>query len=134
MGNRSAFVALFVVVLVLAPDPALAAGSKSIQGTLIGADGTGFGGAEIHAERIDAKAAPVIVKTEGNGHYVFNDLPAGSYKLTAYVAAIPKSRVTVRTSARGWVRVNFDLRLNENGTEVDRMQRDLGLRSGTVGK
>jgi hypothetical protein len=111
-----------------------AADNRSIQGTLIGADGTGFGGAEIRAERMDAKAAPVVTRTDAAGHYVFTGLPHGLYKLTAYVAAIPKSRVTVRTSPRGWVRANFDLRLNENGTEVDRMQRDLGLRSGTVGK
>lgn len=112
----------------------MATDNKSIQGILIGADGSGFGGAEIRAERIDAKAAPAIARTDHGGHYVFNGLPVGLYKLTAYVGAIPKSRVTVRTSAGGWVRVNFDLRLNENGSEVDRMQRDLELRSGTVGK
>ena len=126
--------ALLAAAVVLAADSAFGGGNKSIQGTLIGADGTGFGGAQIRAERMDAKAAPAIAKTDGAGRYVFTDLPVGSYKLTAYVAGIPKSRVTVRTSVRGWVRADFDLRLNENGTEVDRMQRDLGLRSGTVGK
>ena len=133
MSYRSGILALLVLALI-GPNTSLPGEKPSIRGTLIGADGAGFGGAEIQAERMDAKAAPAIAKTDAAGHFVFTGLPVGSYKLTAYVAAIPKSRITVRTSGRGWVRVNFDLRLNENGTEVDRMQRDLGLRSGTVGK
>jgi len=125
---------LIAVALLASLVPSFAADNKSIQGMLIAADGTGFGGAEIRAERVDAKAAPAITRTDGAGRYVFTGLPVGTYKVTAYLGGSPMSRVKVRTSARGWVRVNFDLRLNDHGPEVDRMQRDLELRSGTVGK
>jgi hypothetical protein len=91
------------------------ADNKSIQGTVTGSDGNPLGGAEVRAERLDAKAAPALTKTDAKGQYVFKGLPAGAYAVTAIVKTVPKSRASVRTRSDGWAKVDFDLRTPANG-------------------
>jgi hypothetical protein len=133
---RSSVIAA-AAALLFATQPVLAGDSvnRSIQGKLIGEDGKPLAGGEIRADRLDAKMKDAVTTTDRHGQYVFSGLPAGKYAVIAVVDGVPQSRATVQTSPRGWARVDFDLRLNEAGNAgADRMQRDLELRSGTVGK
>jgi len=90
------------------------AGNKSIQGSVIGTNGKPLAGAEVRADRSDAKSPSALTKTDAKGQYIFKDLPAGSYSITASVNGVPKSRATVKTQTNGWVEVDFDLRLAAN--------------------
>ena len=105
----------------------MAGDNKSIQGTLIGRNGKPYEGAEIRAQRVDTKATVAIATTDARGIYVFKGLPAGAYSLTAYVDGFAESRASIRTRAKGWAKVDFDLRLNERGDGVAGMQRDLRI-------
>jgi Carboxypeptidase regulatory-like domain len=96
------------------------ADNKSIQGTVTGTDGKPLADAEVRVERLDAKAAPALTKTDAKGQYAFKRLPAGAYAITAVVKSVPKSRATVRTRNDGWVRVDFDLRMAANGKNIAR--------------
>ena len=125
MSSRSRIIAASALVL-LAGGPALAGGGTSIQGTLIDEDGKPFKGGEIRAQRVDIKAKAAIAGTKADGHYYFVGLPAGAYSITAYVDGVAMSRANVRTRTDGWVKVNFDLRLNAKGADGgDRMQQDI---------
>src|ERR1700731_151926 len=95
-----------------------AADNKSIQGTVTGIDGKPLADAEVRAERLDAKAAPALTKTDAKGQYTFKRLPAGAYAITAIVKSVPKSRASVTTRNDGWVRVDFDLRTPANGKNI----------------
>jgi hypothetical protein len=117
MSTLSRIIATILVAFVLGVTPALA-DSKSIQGTLLGTDGKPVPGADIKAERLDAKAAPAITKTDAQGRYVFKVLPVGAYAVTAYVKSVPKSRAMVKTRSDGWAKVDFDLRLKANGPDI----------------
>ena len=129
MSIRSGIIALFAVAFLLTESSLWAADTSSIQGTLIDTDGTVVKGAEIRAQRLDAKAKVASTKTDTRGHYVFNNLPVGTYAVTAYVGGSPQSRAKVQTRSGGWAKVDFDLRLNdaEGGGGADRMARDLQL-------
>jgi hypothetical protein len=96
------------------------ADTKSIQGTVTGTDGKPLAGAEIHADRLDAKAAPAITKTDAQGRYTFKALPVGAYAVTTYVKSVPKSRASVRTRADGWAKVDFDLRMTPNDARIQK--------------
>jgi hypothetical protein len=131
VSARSTIITFFALGLMLGAGSTCAADSKSIQGTLIGSDGKPLMAGEIRAQRLDAKAKPAITTTDARGHYVFTGLPAGTYSVTAYVDGAPTSRANVRTSSKGWAKVDFDLRVNDSGDEgVDRMQRDLRTNTG----
>jgi hypothetical protein len=118
MFTRSGIIAVFAVAFILAGGSAGAADSKSIQGTLTGVDGKPLGGAEIRAERLDAKVPPAITKTDAQGRYVFKVLPVGAYAVTAYVKSVPKSRAMLKTRSDGWAKVDFDLRMKANGPDI----------------
>jgi hypothetical protein len=107
--------ALVVFALMTA---SLRADNKSIQGTLLGTDGKPLAGAEIKAARLDAKAEPAMTKTDAQGHYLFQGLPSGAYAITAYVKSVPKSRASVRTRSDGWAKVDFDLRMKSNDSNI----------------
>ena len=110
----------------------MAADKTAVQGTLTGEDGKPFGGAEIRAQRLDAKAKMVVARTRPDGQYYFVGLPPGAYALTAYVDGVAMSQANVRTRSDGWVKVDFDLRLNARGADgTDRMQRDVRNNSGS---
>src|ERR1043166_9207662 len=92
----------------------LLAETNSVHGTVIGTDGKPLAGAVVRAERLDAKAAPVLTSTDAKGQYVLKGLPAGAYSVIAIVKNVPKSRAAVRTRSDGWARVDFDLRKGAN--------------------
>ena len=121
-------------VVALMPIFALAADTKSIQGTLRDTDGVLLVAGEIRAERLDAKAKPVITRTDDHGHYIFRGLPAGTYAVTAYVDEVPRARAKVRTGDKGWLKLDFDLRALERGKgDVDQMQTDLRMHTTMPG-
>jgi hypothetical protein len=125
MFSHSKIIAAFAIAL-LAGGSILAGEKTAVQGTLTGEDGKPFGGAEIRAQRVDAKAKVVIARTRPDGRYYFIGLPPGAYSLTAYVDDVAMSRVSIRTRNDGWVKVDFDLRLNAKGADgTDRMQQDV---------
>ena len=131
MFTHSRIIAAFAIAL-LAGGSILAAEKTAVQGTLTGEDGKPFGGAEIRAQRLDAKAKMVVARTRPDGRYYFVGLPPGAYVLTAYVDGVAMSQANVRTSSDGWVKVDFDLRLNAKGADgTDRMQRDVRNNSGS---
>jgi hypothetical protein len=115
--SRSGIVALIGFALVLGTTSTWA-DNKSIQGTLLGLDGKPLAGAEIKAERLDAKTTPSVTKTDAQGRYLFRGLPVGAYALTAYVKNVPKSRGMVKTRSDGWAKVDFDLRTPANGPHI----------------
>ena len=115
--SRSRILAVSLVTLCCGAVGVLA-DSRSIQGTLLGLDGKPFAGADIKAERLDAKEAPALTKTDAQGHYLFKTLPAGAYAITAFVKNVPKSRAMVRTRGDGWAKVDFDLRTPANGPHI----------------
>jgi hypothetical protein len=134
MFTRFGIIAVFRVALILAMGSAWAADNKPsegwIQGTVIGENGKGFGGAEIRLQRVDARKIAAIARTDAGGRYWFKGLPVGAYALTAYVDGAAVSRANVRTPSHGWAKVDFDLRLTAKGGDgVDRMQRDLRTNS-----
>ena len=73
-------------------------------------------GADIRADRLDAKATPATAKTDAQGRYVFKVLPVGAYKITVIVKEVPKMHAEVKTRSDGWAKVDFDLRTPANGT------------------
>ncbi len=101
-----------------------AADNKCIQGTVIGFNGKPCEGAEVRALRVDGKVTLISATTDDRGVYVFRGLPVGAYSLTACVDGFPLSRANVKTQSQGWLKVDFDLRLDA-GDSMDRMQRDL---------
>ena len=154
MFNHSGIIAVFAAALILAEGSIFANDNKSaqqttdevrvtardkmsaagaIKGMLIGEKGKPFGGAEIQAQRVDTKAKAVVAVTKPDGHYFFIGLPVGTYSLTAYVDGTAMSRANVRTRNEGWVKVDFDLRLNAKGADgTDQMQRDVRFGDGSI--
>jgi Carboxypeptidase regulatory-like domain len=131
MFTHSRIIAAFAIAL-LAGGPILAADKTAVQGTLTGEDGRPFGGAEIRAQRLDPRAKMVVARTRPDGRYYFIGLPPGTYSLTAYVDGVAMSRANVQTRSDGWVKVDFDLRLNAKGADgTDRLQRDVRNNSGS---
>jgi hypothetical protein len=122
MFTYSRIVAVLAIAL-LAAGSTLAGDRTAVQGTLLGDDGKPFGGAQIRAQRTDAKAKPVIALTKSDGHYHFIGLSPGAYIVTAYVDGVAMSRASIQTRTDGWVKVDFDLR--RNTAEADRMQQDM---------
>jgi len=132
MARRLGISGILICVLVFAASFANAADNRSIQGVMINENGKAIVGAEIRAKRLDAKAKILLAKTNNRGVYVFESLPAGLYEVTAYLNGHPQSRAKVQTRAKGWAKVDFDLRLNlEDASEADRMQRDIQNSAGT---
>jgi len=80
-----------------------------------GIDGKPLADAVVRAERLDMKTAPVTTKTDMKGQYTFKGLPVGVYAVTVMVKTVPKSSAKIKTTNKGWVRVDFDLRSSANG-------------------
>lgn len=132
MFTHSRIIAVFAIAL-FAGGSTLAGDRTAVQGTLIDEDGRPLGGGEIRAQRTDAKAKVVIARTRADGRYYFIGLPPGAYAITAYVDGAAMSRANVRTRSTGWVKVDFDLRLNATGADgTERMQRDVRFGDGSI--
>jgi len=119
MFTRSGVIAAVLAAIILATGSTLA-DTKSIQGTVTGQDGKPLAGAEVRADRLDAKDAQATTKTDAQGHYTFKALPVGAYAVTAYLKSVPKSRASVRTRSEGWAKVDFNLRMRPNDASIKR--------------
>jgi hypothetical protein len=117
MSARSAVIGAVLAAFILACS-SVWADNKAIQGTVIGTDGKPLAGAQVRADRLDAKATPAVTKTDAQGHYVFKGLPVGAYAVTAFLKNVPKSRGMVKTRADGWAKVDFDLRVKPNDPSI----------------
>ena len=107
MSTRSTVIAL--MLLGLSSIASARAEGLAIRGYVKGPDGKLLAGAEVRAERIDAKAPAIVGHTNAKGEYSFTKLANGAYKITAIVNRVPKSEASIRTSPKGWARVDFDL-------------------------
>jgi hypothetical protein len=83
---------------------------NSIRGVVTDAKGNPVGGAQVRAERTDAKAAPAVARTDAKGQYVLTHLAVGTYKVVASVYKTPRSAASVNTSSAGWVKLDFALK------------------------
>jgi tetratricopeptide (TPR) repeat protein len=84
---------------------------SAIEGDVKGADGQPVKGAEILIERKDMKGTYKGAKTDKKGHYIYNGLPLGNYKVSLLVEGQVKDSVDgVRTKLGDPSDVSFDLR------------------------
>jgi hypothetical protein len=83
---------------------------NSIRGVVTDRQGKRVQGVEIRAERTDAKGPAVMATTDAHGQYALNHLPVGTYKLVASYHKTPGSAATIKTSEKGWVRVDFAMK------------------------
>jgi hypothetical protein len=102
--------------LLLMSNAALA-DTTSIQGAVTGTDGKRLANAEIRADRLDAKVAAVLMKTDAKGQYVFQALPVGTYAITASGKGIT-FRTNVKTRSGGLAKVDFDFRAPANNKNI----------------
>ena len=109
-----------------------ASNKGAIAGTFTDEDGKRLVAAEIRVESVGSKLKPVTTKTDAQGRYWVKGLPIGDYVVTAYLDGSPVYRAKIRTSDKGYAKVDFDARLTKQGAEgADRMQRDLQLSNGS---
>ena len=107
MSTRSTVIAL--LLLGLGSIATVRADALAIRGSIKGTDGKALAGAEVRVQRIDAKGPAVVAKTNAKGEYSFTGLAQGAYKVTAVVNKVAKSEASIRTTQKGWSRVDFDL-------------------------
>jgi hypothetical protein len=128
------FAALILGLLIAGPvvagDKKAADNKGAIVGTFTDDDGKRLVAAEIRVESIGSKVKPVITRTDSQGRYFVKGLPIGDYMVTAYIDGSPAYRARIRTSDKGYAKVDFDGRLTKQGSDgTDRMQRDLRFNS-----
>lgn len=87
---------------------------SSIRGLVKGMDGKTLVGAEVKVQRTDAKARPVNAKTDGNGNYVVNGLPVGTFKVTAYGKANAKEIGGITTKSGSSVTADVNISTKSN--------------------
>jgi hypothetical protein len=78
------------------------ADTKSVEGLIINSRGRPVAGAEVRADRTDVSAKRFVTKTDAEGRYAFNALPAGKYSITVVAegGAHTQARIaTVPTTA-----------------------------------
>lgn len=97
---------LFVVSFAFATT--LSAQTSSVEGKVVGTDGRPLQGAEIRFEQRQGQVAPIVRRTDANGHYTAA-LPRAVYKLRLVTAGKVSASITVQaTGAKS--RIDFDLR------------------------
>jgi Carboxypeptidase regulatory-like domain len=98
------------VGLVLCAASALA-GPSAIQGIVKDAKGQAIKGADVRIESRDGSKLFKTVKTDANGHYTSDGLPAGVYRATLVVNGAVKASISnTKTKADGPTQLNFDLK------------------------
>jgi len=87
------------------------AATSAIQGIVKDPKGHPIKGADIRIETTNGRTLLKTVKTDANGHYVSDGLPAGTYRVTLVVnGAIKASMDNAKTKAAGPTQLNFDLK------------------------
>src|SRR5438105_8861639 len=86
------------------------AGPSAIQGVVKDAKGQAIKGADVRIESRDGSKLIKTVKTDANGRYVSDGLPAGVYRVTLVVNGAVKTSINnTKTKADGPTQMNFDL-------------------------
>src|SRR5213592_4778853 len=87
------------------------AGPSSIQGIVKDAKGQPIKGADVRIESKDGKQMFNTVKTDAQGRYISQGLPAGVYRVTLIVnGAVKASIMNTKTKADQRTQLNFDLK------------------------
>jgi hypothetical protein len=86
------------------------AGGSAIQGVVKDAKGQAIKGADIRVESKEGKQHFNTVKTDAQGRYISNGLPAGVYRVTLVVNGAVKGSITnTKAKADQTTVLNFDL-------------------------
>ena len=103
----------------------------AIEGDVKGADGQLVKGAQILIEREDMKGTYKGAKTDKKGHYIYNGLPIGTYKVSVIVDGKTMDTVDkIRTKLGDPTPVNFDLQ----ATAATQQKQQAQLAAGEVSK
>src|SRR5438552_14993844 len=87
------------------------AGPSAIQGVVNDAKGQVIKGADVRIESKDGSKLFKTVKTDANGRYVSDGLPAGVYRVTLVVNGAVKASINnTKTRADQPTQLNFDLK------------------------
>jgi hypothetical protein len=105
---RRGFVATFFLAGLFGFSATLSAQTSSIEGNVIGTDGRPLKNAEIRFEQNTRQTAPIITRTDANGHYTAA-LPRGIYKMTLLAGGKAQASITVKATGAN-SRIDFDLR------------------------
>lgn len=87
------------------------AASSALQGVVTDPSGRPVKGADIRIEAKDGSKLLKSVKTDVNGHYVSDALPAGAYRVTLILNGVIKASIdTAKTKSGQPTQLNFDLK------------------------
>jgi hypothetical protein len=87
------------------------AATSVLQGTVKDPKGHPIKGADVRIESRDGSKLIKTVKTDANGRYVSDGLPAGVYRVTLVVNGAVKTSINnTKTKADGPTQLNFDLK------------------------
>src|SRR5437667_10528540 len=87
------------------------AATSAMQGVVTDAKGKPIKGADIRIETTNNGKLLKTVKTDANGHYVSDGLPAGVYRVTLIVNGAVKASINnTKTKADQPAQLNFDLK------------------------
>jgi tetratricopeptide (TPR) repeat protein len=90
---------------------------SAIEGDVKGVDGQPVKGAAILIERKDMKGTYKGAKTDKKGHYIYNGLPLGTYKVSLIVDGQTKDSMdNVKTRLGDPTPINFDLKASAETT------------------
>ena len=85
--------------------------TTAIEGVVRGPDSKALKGADVRIESKGGSKLLKTVKTDANGRYVSDGLPAGVYRVTLVVNGAVKSSINnTKTKADGPTQLNFDLK------------------------
>ena len=85
--------------------------TTAIEGVVRGPDSKALKGADVRVESKGGSKLLKTVKTDANGRYVSDGLPAGVYRVTLVVNGAVKSSINnTKTKADGPTQLNFDLK------------------------
>jgi hypothetical protein len=102
-------IANFVLAALLASSGTLSSQTpSSIEGNVAGTDGRPLKDAELRFVQKGRQIAPIISRTDANGHYTAV-LPRGTYKMSLAIRGAAKATITVRATGKN-SRIDFDLR------------------------
>src|ERR1035438_8598711 len=85
---------------------------SALEGSVKGADGAPLSGAVIRIDRMDVSGR-YVGRTNKNGHYFYNGLPIGTYRVTCTVDGKDMDAMEVRTQLGDPISVNFDLQATD---------------------
>jgi hypothetical protein len=82
----------------------------TIAGEVKGANNKPAKGADLRVDRVDKKAAPVMVKTDAKGRFAATVLEVGTYRLTATLPGGIQSAQVIKADGKKQIFVTFDMK------------------------